>query len=61
MVAEGKDVCKSVAAREEGNMKFQEGSYQVVTPHFVTVTTKFDNISQIRFTKCFFTQVKLSW
>ena len=35
---------KSVAAREEGNQKFQEGSYQVVTPHFVTVTTKFDNI-----------------
>ena len=44
MVAEGKDVRKSVAAREEGNQKFQEGSYQVVTPHFVTVTTKFDNI-----------------
>ena len=39
MVAEGKDVRKSVAAREEGNMKFQEGSYQVVTPHFVTVIT----------------------
>ena len=51
MVAEGKDVRKSVAAREEGNQKFQEGSYQVVPPHFVTVTTKFDNISQIRFTK----------
>ena len=60
MVAEGKDVRKSVAAREEGNMKFQEGSYQVVTPNFVTITTKFDNKSQIRFTKCFYTQVKLS-
>ena len=60
MVAEGKDVRKSVAAREEGNQKFQEGSYQVVSPHFVTVMAKFDNISQIRFTKCFYTQVKLS-
>ena len=28
-VAEGKDVQKSVAAREEGNHRFQEGSYQV--------------------------------
>ena len=28
-VAEGKDVRKSVAAREEGNQRFQEGSYQV--------------------------------
>jgi len=27
-VAEGKDVRKSVAAREEGNQRFQEGSYQ---------------------------------
>ena len=29
-VAEGKDVRKSVAAREEGNQRFQEGSYQVL-------------------------------
>ena len=29
VVAEGKDVQKSVAAREEGNQRFQEGNFQV--------------------------------